>query len=86
MELSPAIIEWCKGQALGQVLTSWGDLSYEQVIESLEADEQSYPSHEDIMVWLPFEDQWAEFIVEQIQSLYDSYVACATFVTQQLPN
>jgi hypothetical protein len=79
MALSPAIIDWCKQEALGQVLTSWGDLTYEDVIESLEGDEQSYPSHEDILVWQPFEGQWAEFLVDQIESLYSSYVKCAEF-------
>lgn len=79
MELSPEVIEWCKTEALGQCLTEWGELTYEEVIESLEADEQGYPSHEEISVWQPFEGQWAEFLVDQIESLYDSYISCAKF-------
>jgi hypothetical protein len=77
MELSDSIINNCQQRALGQVLTDWGSLSYNEVIESLEADDQSYPSHPDIMVWQPFEDQWAEFIVEQIQELFLSFRSLA---------
>ena len=33
MELSPEIIEECKRNAMGLVLSEWGELTYEEVIE-----------------------------------------------------
>lgn len=84
MELSPEIIEWCKYEALGQVLTEWENMDktpcgYEEVIESLEKDGDTWNSNDKISVWVAFEDQWATFLADQIQSLYDSYISCAEF-------
>jgi hypothetical protein len=73
MELSPEVIAKCQQKALGFVLAGWGDLTYEQVLESLEADKDGYPSHPDIMVWQPFEDQWTEFLVSEIESNFVSF-------------
>lgn len=79
MNLPKSIIEWCEYEALSQCLVGWGDLTYKQVIESLESDGQNYPSHKEIMVWQAFEGQWAEFLVSQIKFLYESYICCAEF-------
>jgi hypothetical protein len=82
MTITPAVVEWCQNEALGQVLSDWGDLTYYQVIESLESDGQGYSSHKDIVVWQPFEDQWADFVADQISSLYTSYLDCAKFAKE----
>lgn len=84
MELSENIIEECQRRALGQVLSDWGNLSYSEVVESLEGDEQSYPSHPDIVVWQPFEDQWAEFLVEHIEDLFSSFKSLAESVLEEV--
>lgn len=82
MELSPAIVEECKRHAMGLVLSSWGNLTYEEVLESLGQDEQDYPSHEEIVVWQPHEDKWAEFILDEIESNYAMLVKFAKFVKE----
>lgn len=84
MELSPAVVEWCKYEALGQVLTDWEKMNetpcgYEEVLESLDKDGYSWNSNENITVWEPFSTQWANFLAEQIRNLYDSYISCAEF-------
>ncbi|CAB4124043.1 hypothetical protein UFOVP45_114 [uncultured Caudovirales phage] len=77
INLSPALINDCQQRALGHVLSEWGSLTYEQVIESLEADSDTYPTHPDIVVWQPFEDQWSKFLAEEIENLFASFKAIA---------
>ena len=85
MELSPAVIEWCKREALGQCLTQWGkdsELPYDEVIEALESaydnDVDVYDTH-GIMLWEQYEDEPLKWVANQIESLYDSYICCAEF-------
>lgn len=89
--LSPAIIDWCKSEALGQVLCQWGKdddalLTYEQVTEWFDDLDSDTPYGVDddngIMVWEQFEDNTGSWIADQIRSLYDSYIKCAQFAKE----
>lgn len=85
MELSPEIIKESEDIALGLVLSDWGNLTYEEVLESLGQDEQDYPSHKEILVWQPHEDKWAEFILEEIENNYARLIQFAKFVKESTP-
>lgn len=94
VQLSPQVIEWCQTEALGQVLVSWGNddtrLSYEEVIQKLQSIgsasvwevTQEQDASDFIMVWDAFEDNTANWIADQIESMYDSYISCAEFAVQ----
>lgn len=81
MELSPEIIEACKHEALGNVLTSWENLSYEEVLERLE-DTEGIVDDEDILVWEVFENYNADVIAEAIENLYGSFLKIANFTKE----
>jgi hypothetical protein len=81
MELSPEIIEECKQKAMGLVLSEWGELTYEEVIERLE-DIGTEVDDEDIIVWEAMENYWADFLCEQIESNYDMLIGFAKFVKE----
>lgn len=83
MAVPQAVTDWCKEQALMQTLTEWGSLSYEEVIDSLNADSDTYNTNDSIVVWQPFEDQWGRFLAEQIQALFDSFIDCAEFARKE---
>jgi len=85
MKLSPEIIKESERIALGLVLSDWGNLTYEEVLESLGKDEQDYPSHKEIVVWQPHEDKWAEFILEEIENNYARLIQFAKFVKESTP-
>lgn len=76
MELSHEVIEACKHEALANVLTSWDELSYEEVIERLEACD-TYFEDEDILVWEVYENYFASAVVEVIENLYGSFLKIA---------
>jgi hypothetical protein len=82
MELSPEIIEECKRNAMGLVLSEWGELTYEEVIERLENTGAEYVDDESILVWEAMENYWADFLCEQIESNYSMLVAFAKFVKE----
>lgn len=89
MELSPAVIEWCKYEALGQCLVQWGkddekELPYEEVIELLESVEETISLYNDhgIMVWTTYENESGTWLADQIESLYKSYLDCAKFAKE----
>jgi len=84
LELSPVTIVRCQDEALGQVLTAWGredetDLDYPEVLELLRDKDITSDDLYDhgILVWATFDDQTPEWIADQIESLYDSYIAIA---------
>ena len=88
MELSPAIIEWCEHEALGQCLTQWGkdeELPYDKVIELLEGQTFEVDLYEQhgIMVWNTYEEYAGTWIADQIESLYKSYIECAEFALKE---
>ena len=84
MALSTKIIKEVEDIALGLVLSNWGDLTYQEVLDSLEQDEQDYPSHEKISVWVAHDGQWAEFILEQIENNYARLIQFAEFVKEDI--
>lgn len=77
--LSPEVITASKNEALANVLTSWGDLTYEQVVERLE-ETDGIVDDEDIIVWEVFENYEANVICEAIENLYGSFLKIANLV------
>lgn len=69
-KLSPEINQRIERQALGQALTSWDDLSYEQVLDSLRADGQTWNTNDKIMVWQALDENYAEYIAEHIEDVH----------------
>jgi len=69
-KLSQEIKERIEREALGQVLTSWGDLTYEQVLDSLRTDGQTWNTNENIVVWVALDENYAEYIAEHIEDVY----------------
>lgn len=69
-KLSPEIKQRIERQALGQALTSWDDLSYEQVLDSLRADGQTWNTNDKIMVWQALDENYAEYIAEHIEDVH----------------
>ncbi len=80
MALSKAIKERIEREALGQVLTSWEELSYEQVLDSLRNDGQTWNTNDDITVWQVFEDTYADFVAEQIEDVHHTLTDLAESV------
>jgi hypothetical protein len=76
MELSPEVIEACKHEALANVLTSWENLPYEEVLERLE-DTEGIVDDEDLLIWEVFENYEAHVIAEAIENLYGSFLKIA---------
>lgn len=70
MALPETIKARIERHALGQVLTSWGDLSYEQVLDSLRNDGQTWNTNDDIVVWLALDGNYAEYIAEHIEDVH----------------
>lgn len=69
-KLSPDIADRIEREALGQALTSWGDLSYEQVLDSLRADGQTWNTNDDIVVWQALDENYAEYVAEHIEDVH----------------
>lgn len=88
MKLPNNIVNACKYHALASILSDWGNLSYEQVIESLERDGQvahaikAYNSNEDILVWEPLENYTSLEILDFIQNNYDNFIEVATLAME----
>lgn len=81
MELSQATKELCQNQALSQVLSEWNtDLDYDTIIDKLEDPMFDADESEDLMIWGTYEGNDGEWVSEQIQSLYQSFVEVAEFV------
>ncbi len=74
------IQEMLKRRALGQVLSSWGDLTYEQVLESLYETGQTWNDNDDISVWHALSDNYAEYIAEHIEDVHATFVDSAEAV------
>lgn len=73
MSLPAAVVQMCQMEALGQTLSDYNELTYDEVIESLEKDGVDVNSNDDIIVWEPFEFWSGERISEQIQSLSSAF-------------
>ena len=73
MSLPAAVVEICQREALGQTLSEYNELTFDEVIESLEKDGFEVNSNDDIIVWEPFEFWAGDDIAEQIQSLYSAF-------------
>lgn len=81
MGLSPEVIDASKNEALANVLTSWGDLPFEEVIERLE-DTDGIVDDEDILVWEVFENYEGSVIAEAIENLYGSFLKIANLAKE----
>jgi hypothetical protein len=82
MELPEQLHEVAKSMALGNVLSDWNELSWDEVIAILEAEHEDSPyawlSDERITVWEPFETQPPVFLLEQLDSLYGEFLSAMT--------
>jgi hypothetical protein len=83
--INKTIDDWCKREALGQTLSSWDDDespdgNYDAVVDELEELGDTWVESDTIVVWQPFEYEYARFVADQIDSLYNSYRSCAEFV------
>lgn len=69
-KLSQEIQERIKREALGQVLSNWGDLSYEDVLESLRNDGQTWNTNDNITVWQALDENYAEYVAEHLEDVH----------------
>lgn len=83
MALSETTKARIERHALGQALTSWGDLSYEQVLDSLRADGQTWNTNDNIMVWLALDENYAEYIAEHIEDVHATLTDFAESVVDE---
>jgi hypothetical protein len=74
----PNITEICQNEALGQVLSNWGDFAYDQIIEALNEDDNSVLEHDDFHVWYPLEDMPNSQLADHIESLTKAFERIAT--------
>lgn len=66
---TPNITEICQNEALSQVLSDWGNFTYDQIIEALYKDNDSVLEHDDFHVWYALEDFDNTALAEFIESL-----------------
>lgn len=76
---SPTLKEMAMHNALGDVLSGWGDLSYAQVItifeNAVENECSIYDLHDDLVIFERYEDYEMSSICKIIQSKFESNYA-----------
>lgn len=77
MEITNKLIELCQQHALSQVLTEWGDLTYDEVIRELSVSED-IAEHDEIVVWNTYEDWDGDSLAQHIESIYDAFAEVAS--------
>ena len=60
-------------EALSQVLSDWGDLTYDNVIDSLKAAADGKELHEDIIIWQAYESEPYEDVAAKIEEEFDGF-------------
>lgn len=84
MELSPNTLEHCQFLALGQVLSDWSDLTFEQVMTVLEENPPFEQVEDDrITVWQPFEDYEAGELIELIEQNLEAIKGFSTAIIEE---
>lgn len=78
MGITNKLIDLCQQHALGQVLTEWGDLTYDEVLGELYSAGYDEPDHDEIVVWEVFEDWRGQELAVQIQSVYGAFAEVAS--------
>ena len=77
-QLPTELVQLCERSALGQALTDWQSLSYDEVLDILRSPENElWVNDERILVWLPFEDVSGDFLADHIESLFKSFIRVA---------
>lgn len=79
INLPDHLIRQAEQMALGNVLSDWNDLSYDEVVSILDAEGEDnfYTGVRDerIMMWEPFENYPPSFILEQLDSFRREFLS-----------
>lgn len=86
MALTNKLTELCQQQALGQVLTDWEDLTYDEILVELYAAEDDAPDHDEIVVWQQFEDWSGIELAHQIEAVYSAFEEVALSAVEETKN